>query len=872
MKSQSLRGRNAKMQKCRNVSAFCAFTFLLFCFSTLFAQTKKEIKIENWLQSPVFVLNKPAFDTLKNVKGNTFEAKNFLEYTFSDFEKTRPTNNGPFAAGSHSNESWASYKKLEMSTAQDKTNMQFLFSYLNVDRFMKISLHAESKHMYAIYVDGNKILEKTNIENDSLKGAEKKKEITLEPGNHSICVKMLHTNKSVSLWDIQMWANVDSAMQNSLSFTLSSAQKMDLEHYLNGTNVSVQGISFDGKYIAVGFRSIENEEGEGVSWTEIRNAKTNAIVQTLRGVSKFQFLPKSNTYSYAINIGKKTRLLAYDLEKQSERVIMDNMDNFDNYQWGGPNDDLIIYSVSEKDEKNSSGVNKLEGMPDRWPSYRTRSSLYCYYISSQTHIRLTYGYLSTNLLDFSPDGQTILFNTEEYIYNIEHFAKNKIYTLSLKDLSTTLLLETSLDFSNASFSPDGKNLLVWGSAGLFDKDTNFVPNDFNYVAFIYNLQNRTASRLNKNFKPHIKNAWWDADGKSVYILGEDRMYVKLFKLSTTGNKVEEIPTSVDVVTNMLFSKNRTSALYNGSSRTSPTQAFLLNLQKKQSTLVANPKQDFYKDIAFGNVQPWNFTNKTGDTIEGALYFPPDFDSTKKYPVIVYYYGGVNPTLFGFDLRYPRNVWAAMGYVVYVLTPSGATGFGEKFAAEHINNWGITTADEIIDGVKKLTQEKQFINASKIGCIGASYGGFMTQLLQTRTDIFAAAISHAGISSLSSYWGEGFWGYLYSGVASANSFPWNNKKLYVEQSPLFNADKINTPLLLLHGTSDVNVPTGESYQMYTALKLLNKPVEMVEISGEDHIIANHKKRFLWEKTIVAWFDKYLKDQPQWWDEMYPKKDF
>ncbi|RLD13760.1 S9 family peptidase, partial [candidate division KSB1 bacterium] len=143
-------------------------------------------------------------------------------------------------------------------------------------------------------------------------------------------------------------------------------------------------------------------------------------------------------------------------------------------------------------------------------------------------------------------------------------------------------------------------------------------------------------------------------------------------------------------------------------------------------------------------------------------------------------------------------------------------------------------------------------------------------LVSKTNLFAAAVAHAGISSISSYWGQGYWGYLYSAVATANSFPWNRKDIYVNRSPLFNADKINTPLLLLHGTADTNVPTGESIQLYTALKLLGKTVELVEIKDQNHHIMAYGKRKRWTKTIIAWFDRWLKGQPQWWQRLYPQK--
>lgn len=96
-------------------------------------------------------------------------------------------------------------------------------------------------------------------------------------------------------------------------------------------------------------------------------------------------------------------------------------------------------------------------------------------------------------------------------------------------------------------------------------------------------------------------------------------------------------------------------------------------------------------------------------------------------------------------------------------------------------------------------------------MGASYGGFTTEYLTTQTDISACAISHAGISTIAGYWGEGYWGYGYSTNASAHAYPWNRRDIYVDQSPLFNADKVKVPILLIHGTKDVNVPTGQSIQ-------------------------------------------------------------
>lgn len=145
---------------------------------------------------------------------------------------------------------------------------------------------------------------------------------------------------------------------------------------------------------------------------------------------------------------------------------------------------------------------------------------------------------------------------------------------------------------------------------------------------------------------------------------------------------------------------------------------------------------------------------------------------------------------------------------------------------------------------------------------------MTMYLQTVSDLFAAAISHAGISDHTSYWGEGYWGYSYSETSMAESYPWTSPDLYVKQSPLYNAHKVNTPILFLHGNTDPNVPPAESHQMFTALKLLGKETALVEVADQEHHILDLDKREMWQNTIFAWFAKHLQGDDSWWEALYP----
>ena len=290
----------------------------------------------------------------------------------------------------------------------------------------------------------------------------------------------------------------------------------------------------------------------------------------------------------------------------------------------------------------------------------------------------------------------------------------------------------------------------------------------------------------------------------------------------------------------------------------------------EDVLLANPMKSVLDKIDMGTMKEWNFTAEDGTEIKGMICLPPAFDPNRKYPLIVYYYGGTTPTTRGITSPYCAQLFASRDYVVYVIQPSGAIGYGQEFSARHVNAWGERTADEIIEGTKKFCAAHPFVNDKRIGCIGASYGGFMTMYLQTKTDLFAAAVSHAGISNVTSYWGEGYWGYSYNSVAAAGSYPWNNPDLFTKHGALFNADKIKTPLLLLHGTVDTNVPIGESIQLYNALKILGKPVEFITVDGENHFISDYPKRELWHNSIMAWFARWLQDSPAWWNDLYPER--
>ena len=274
--------------------------------------------------------------------------------------------------------------------------------------------------------------------------------------------------------------------------------------------------------------------------------------------------------------------------------------------------------------------------------------------------------------------------------------------------------------------------------------------------------------VTKDFNPSVQQTVWNKVDGQIYFTAENRDYISLYRMNPKDGKIQQLDVKEDLVKSFSMADSSPVLAYYGQGAMNSDRLYTLDTKKMKQVLVEDLSQELLEDVQLGECRDWNFINSKGDTIYGRYYLPPHFDASKKYPMIVNYYGGCSPTERNFESRYPHHAYAALGYVVYVVQPSGASGFGQEFGSRHVNTAGEGPAQDIIEGTKKFCEEHSFVNAKKIGCIGASYGGFMTQYLQTKTDIIAAAISHAGISDHTSYWGDGYWGYSYSEVSMANS--------------------------------------------------------------------------------------------------------
>ena len=722
---------------------------------------------------------------------------------------------------------------------------------LQSDAYTKAKLNIGGVKHYQVYVDGKKS-----------DGAE----LTLEPATHAVIIKYLsEAGRSDSLK-----VSVETEKDGIVTLREDGKRNYTLGDVLHGTRFAGISLSPDGRYLITSYRTTQ-VGGKSTSLTRVTELATGKVLASR--ADRLQWMPKSNLYYYTRTGVDGRQLVVVEPATGKETVMADKLP--DGYFQVAPTEDWLLYSLTQEGPKEKKEIYEVIEPDDRQPGWRDRSYLAKYDLKSGLMQPLTFGYHNAWGMDISADGRYVLVMTSESRLTRRPTTLFSVHRLDVRTLQSDLLIDKDGFISSAKFSPDGTQLLVTGSAEAFDGIGKNVkegqtPNMYDYQMYLLNIADKRVTPVTKDFNPSIQQTVWSKADGQVYFTAENRDYISLYRMNPADGSIHSLDAREDLVKGVTFADNAPVMAYYGQGAMNSDRLYTFDLKKRKQSLVEDLSKEILKDVQLGECRDWNFLNSKGDTIYGRYYLPPHFDASKKYPMIVNYYGGCSPTERNFESRYPHHAYAALGYVVYVVQPSGASGFGQEFGARHVNTAGEGPAQDIIEGTKRFCQEHAFVNDKKIGCIGASYGGFMTQYLQTKTDIFAAAISHAGISDHTSYWGEGYWGYSYSEVSMANSYPWTRKDLYIDRSPLFNADKIHTPILFVHGNVDMNVPVGESIQMYTALKLLGRETAMVLVDGQDHHIVDYGKRIQWQNTIWAWFAKWLQDDDTWWNAIYKPK--
>ncbi len=473
----------------------------------------------------------------------------------------------------------------------------------------------------------------------------------------------------------------------------------------------------------------------------------------------------------------------------------------------------------------------------------------------------------------SPDGKTIIyFARETGQWNMLYLENGDIV-----EITRNLGVNFHNEENDIPQLPES-----YGFSGFSSDKSQFIIND-RYDLWLCSLEkgmkpvNLTNSfgRSNKiRFSViHLnsKQKYFDEYG-TIYLYAFDETTKKsgYYTLNLTTKKLEKLIFEDYNFDELVKADESDVFLYNKTDvKTYPNIiAYKSNINDSKVITNINPIQNEFNWVTVDRVKWKAFDGKDH---EGLVYKPENFDSTKKYPMIVYFYEKYSDEIHSFNS--PKPSQSTINFTFY-----GSNGYIIFVPDVHYLNGqpGQSAYNSIVSGTEFM-KKHNYIDANRIGLQGQSWGGYQVAYLVTRTDIYACGEAGAAVSNMISAYGGIRWGaglsrqFQYEkGQSRIGANPWDSLDLYIKNSPIFFANKVNTPLLLMNNDNDGAVPWHQGIEYFTALRRLDKPVWMLNYNDDDHNIYKWPNRVDLSIRMMQFFDHYLKNQPmpEWMEEGIP----
>lgn len=781
--------------------------------------------------------------------------------------------------------SWKTVQGEEITLPVSKKHpaIAYLAAYITTDRRQDVTIRVETPYPASLYVDGSREAKITGTAHDNAPNLHSAV-CDLHTGKHLLVIKTVKPDDaSEPSWTVKVAVSPEFS-ENSISLsTIPERHLTQYKDYALFDRVRGLVISPDGKRAALVHSRRDRDTFKSHSWIEVRSTVSGELlnhIEFAKSVSRPVFAPNGDNALFFLSSGFIWR---YDLRTGRTEKATGKIDGLVRFVIS-PQAKFVYYTTdSDRVVRGTDDYTMQSTLEERLTDWTDARRLKVSSLEKGvTHVLSETGGFAVSEFGLSPEGDKLVF-TRRIPSPGRPYMDTEFWLTDLKTGEHRLLMSKKIPFEsrprNLTLLPGGKHL-AYTSVSYYTDDPESEKHNLSEAdLYLMNLKTGEAKNLTGDTPFTIDESGgtlnsllWNPRDKRLYFAVMVGRFNKVYSIDIHHpDDLREVPIPLDYIKRLDMSADGTRLVFSASTLKEPESAYVFDLGRKKHRKIFDPNTDLMERVKLADFDRCDFTNRDGHRIDGWIFYPPDFDPAEKYPLIVYYYAGVWMLSERFIFTY--HYWTANGYILYALSPVGAMGYGDAFSDYHVNDWGTHATQDIIEGVEKLTAEKSFIDAERMGCYGGSYGGFTTMDLITKTDIFACAVSNAGISNIASYWGGGTWGYTYGDIALANSYPWNRKELFTDNSPLFNADKINTPLLLQHGAKDNNVPPLESDQMFTALRVLDKDVAIVRFAQEGHSIAGEFKNYIAHREIMLeWFDKYLKDQPEGWERRWKNLDW
>lgn len=654
----------------------------------------------------------------------------------------------------------------------------------------------------------------------------------------------------------------------NLGYT-QSKRNLTIDDYFAIRGVSAPQISPDGKNVAYAVRTRDLKQNKSfIDLYVIPFAGGEPIQITSdefdsahpRSSPVPRWTPDGKQLSYVAKRGKKKpQIFLWKPNGAIETQLTDLKQYISDFEWS-PDGKKILLTLTDPDPDEPGEDSKEEKTPK--PIVVTRvqiksdgtgflndlkDHLYMFNTDTKEVKQITSGPHNESGGTWSPNGTKILFSsnrTEDPDIN----SNSDLFVMPATGGDAQKLTTNPGPDDSATWSPDGKWI-----AYLTGVEPNLIYYDTSELALIPSSGGEPKF-LTRQLDRNIFQPRFGPDGKTIYFLLEDQGTQRLCSYSLKDGSINKKVSTENVLGS--YDVNSKGIVYTASRPDLPDEVFTIASKQKAQNQITRVNAAFLSKIQLGKVEPIHFNSKDGSPISGFVVKPPDFNASKKYPLINWIHGG--PTSQYTDaFDFTNHLYAANGYVVTLINYRGSTGYGKDFCKAIFADWGNKEVDDLNAGVDYLIAQG-YVDPDRLGVGGWSYGGMMTDWSIYKTNRYKAAISGAGSGNALAGYGTDHYQNVYENELG---FPWEKIDAWKKLSgPFLGMNKIKTPTLFLCGEVDWNVSLINSEQMYQGLARLGIDTMLIVYPGQSHGISKPsyvKDRY---ERYLAWYGHFLKGEP------------
>ena len=453
---------------------------------------------------------------------------------------------------------------------------------------------------------------------------------------------------------------------------------------------------------------------------------------------------------------------------------------------------------------------------------------------------------------FSPDSKTVVFVSNREGADKEAWSTNNdVWSVPVSGGEAKRLTANPAADAQPVFTPDGKYLIVRAQrrAG-FESDRSYLD--------VYDTGTWQKRTLFETPDLSVSDFTLAKDGKTIYFTASEKGTDNLYSVPFAGGTPVERQHGGSIGS---LSLAESRIVFSRSSLTTPPDIWSIRLGAADApagagTQLTRENEAWLKDVRFEKPESLTIAGAGGTPIQYWLIKPPAFDASRKYPVVFLVHGGPQGAWGdAWSTRWNPSLWAAQGWVVAAPNPRGSTGFGQRFTDEISQDWAgkvMTDLDAVFNAVTK----QPYVDASRQGIAGASYGGYAVNWIIGHSTRFKAAVSHDGVFNLESMalsteelW---FTDWEFGGPATSAKA----RDQFAKWSPHRFAENMKTPTLVITNELDFRVPVDQGMQLFTALRRNGTPSEMLVFSDEGHWVLKALNSRLWHESVFGWLKKFL----------------